>query len=243
MTLTVANKTSFLSHFLSPISRLSNSCSINIGDDEISTIIAAADNTAILYARYKSDIGTSGSKINLPDLSRLVKILKCIDKDAFELEHNRNSIKYRDSNIQFTYHLLEDGILNSPSISVEKIGNLTFNTKFKVSYSSMINLIKSSTFAINLNKLYIYTKDGNVYAEINDKQAHNVDSVSIKLCNGFYGDEIADPLPISFETIRTVVGSKCDMLTINVNTKLNVMTFDINNVESRLTYIISGLIK
>lgn len=243
MILTIPNKTTFLSHFLSPISRLSNSCCINISDKEISTIIAAADNTSILYARYKSDVGCSGSKLNLPDLSRLVKILKCIDKETFELDNNENYIKYKDSNIQFTYHLLEDGILSSPAISVDKISKLTFNTKFKVSYSSMINLIKSSTFAINLNKLYLYTKDGNVYAEINDRQSHNVDSVAIKLCDEFFGDEIVDPLPISFETIRTVVGSKCDALTINVNTKLNIMTFDINNVESRLTYIISGLIK
>ncbi len=243
MTLKVTSKSNFLAHFLSPVSRLSNSCVVNIGDNDVSTIISAADNTAILYARYETELGDTGSKINLPDLGRLIKILQCIDLESFELELDTNCITYRDSNMQFKYHLLEDGILNTPSISTDKIGNLTFNTNFKVPYSSMVNLIKSSSFVLNLNKLYLYTKDGSVFAEINDKQAHNVDSVSVKLCNGYYGDDIDDPLPVSFETIRTIMSAKCDDITINVNSKLNVMTFDINNSESRLTYIISGLIK
>ena len=91
--------------------------------------------------------------------------------------------------------------------------------------------------------MYIFTKDGNVYAEINDKQSHNVDSVSIKLCDEYSGADIKDPLPLSFETIRTIIGAKCDYIKINVNSQLNVMTFDINNNESKLTYIVSGLIK
>ena len=243
MTLKITNKSNFLSYFFNPISRLSNSCVVNIGDDSISTIIAAADNTAILYARYKTDLGASGSKINLPDISRLTKILQCIDRDTFNLDLDNNSIKYKDSSIQFKYHLLEDGILASPAISTEKIAALTFNTNFKVPYTGILNLLKSATFAVNLNKLYIYTKDGNVYAEINDKQSHNVDSVSVKLCDEYTGDDIEEPLPLSFETVRTIVGAKCDFVKINVNTQLNVMTFDINNSESKLTYIVSGLIK
>lgn len=243
MTLKVTNKSNFLSYFLNPVSRLSNSCIVNVDETNISTIIAAADNTAILYARYETELGVAGSKINLPDLGRLTKILQCIDKESFDLDLDSNCIKYKDSKIQFKYHLLEDNILKSPAISIEKIAGLTFNTSFKVPYSSFLNLIKSSTFAINLNKLYISTNEGGVYAEINDKQSHNVDSVCVKLCDSYAGDEIATPLPLSFETVRTIVGAKCEFIKINVNSQLNVMTFDINNSESKLTYIISGLIK
>ena len=243
MILKIANRSNFLSYFLNPVSRLSNSCIVDVAEDNISTIIAAADNTAILYARYQTDLGAAGNKINLPDLGRLNKILQCIDSDKFNLDLDSNCIKYKDSKIQFKYHLLEDNILKSPSISIEKIAGLTFNTSFKVPYTSFLNLIKSSTFAINLNKLYISTSEGGVYAEINDKQSHNVDSVCVKLCDEFNGEEIVNPLPLSFETVRTIVGAKCENIKINVNSQLNVMTFDINNNESKLTYIISGLIK
>jgi len=243
MKLTVSNKNNFLSYFFNPISRLSNNCVVDVGEKEISTIIAAADNTAILYARYKSELGAAGTKVNLPDIGRLVKILQCINKDTFNLSLDNNCLKYKDNDIQFKYHLLEDGILAAPAISIEKIGKLTFNTNFKVPYSSIVNLIKGSTFAINLNKLYIFTKDNCVYAEINDKQSHNVDSVCVKLCDKYEGESIETPLPLSFETVRVIIGAKCDYIKINVNTQLNVMTFDINNNESHLTYIVSGLIK
>lgn len=243
MNLTVSNKSNFLSYFLNPVSRLSNSCIANVNEDSISTIIAAADNTSILYAKYETKLSESDIKLNLPDLSRLTKIVQCIDKDDFDITLAENCLKYKDSRIQFKYHLLENNILTSPPISVDKIKALTFDTTFEVPYSNILNLIKTSTFAISLNKVYFYTKDGSVYAEINDKQAHNVDSVCIKLCDSYTGKDIPDGLPIGFETLRTIIGARCEKVTVNINQQLNVMTFGINNNESNLKYIVSGLIK
>ena len=37
--------------------------------------------------------------------------------------------------------------------------------------------------------------------------------------------------------------SRCDEIDVSVNTKLNVMTFIINNNDIETTYIISGLAK
>mgnify|MGYP001414213476 FL=1 len=243
MNLTVSNKSNFLSYFLNPVSRLSNSCIANLDSESISTIIAAADNTSILYAKYKANLGESDIKLNLPDLSRLTKIIQCINKDDFQLNLAENCLKYKDSRIQFKYHLLENNILTSPPISVDKIKALTFDTTFEVPYSNILDLIKTSTFAISLNKVYFYTKEGNVYAEVNDKQSHNVDSVCIKLCDSYTGKDIPDGLPISFETLRTIIGARCEKVIVNINQQLNVMTFNINNDESNLKYIVSGLIK
>ena len=243
MNLTVSNKSNFLSYFLNPVSRLSNSCIANLDSESISTIIAAADNTSILYAKYKANLGETDTKLNLPDLSRLTKIIQCINKDDFQLNLAENCLKYKDSRIQFKYHLLENNILTSPPISVDKIKALTFDTTFEVPYSNILDLIKTSTFAISLNKVYFYTKEGNVYAEVNDKQSHNVDSVCIKLCDSYTGKDIPDGLPISFETLRTIIGARCEKVIVNINQQLNVMTFSINNDESNLKYIVSGLIK
>lgn len=243
MNLTVSNKSNFLSYFLNPVSRLSNSCIANLDSESISTIIAAADNTSILYAKYKANLGESDIKLNLPDLSRLTKIIQCINKDDFQLNLAENCLKYKDSRIQFKYHLLENNILTSPPISVDKIKALTFDTTFEVPYSNILDLIKTSTFAISLNKVYFYTKEGSVYAEVNDKQSHNVDSVCIKLCDSYTGKDIPDGLPISFETLRTIIGARCEKVIVNINQQLNVMTFSINNDESNLKYIVSGLIK
>ena len=87
------------------------------------------------------------------------------------------------------------------------------------------------------------TKDTNVYAEVNDRQAQNVDSICIKLCDKFNGTPISTPLPVSFDTIRTLVGCRGVSIKALINTELNVMTFEINNNDVKMTYIISGLVK
>ena len=112
-----------------------------------------------------------------------------------------------------------------------------------MSYASLLSLIKSASFTLNINKVYISCKDDAVYAEVDDKQAHNVDSIKLKICGAYKGLSIEDPLPVSFETIRTLATSRCDEIDVSVNTKLNVMTFIINNNDIETTYIISGLAK
>ena len=37
----------------------------------------------------------------------------------------------------------------------------------------------------NINKVYISCKDDAVYAEVDDKQAHNVDSIKLKILSNY----------------------------------------------------------
>ena len=243
MILPILNRPDFVSKFLLPVSKISNSAVFKISKKGISTLLSAADNTVILYGKYNSELDVQDDmSVNLPDLSRLVRVLQCIDHDAVDLSIQDNNIKYSSPSMRFTYHLLEDGIIVPPSISVDKIKSIEYDTSFTVPFNSIINLIKGSSFTININKVYISTKDGDVYAEINDKQTHNVDSIALKLCEGYKGLPIDTPLPISFETIRTLAGTRCDDIEILVNSKLNVMMFKINNSNIDITYIVSGLV-
>jgi hypothetical protein len=243
MILSITNRPDFISRFLSPVSKIGGSAVFNITENGISTLLSAADNTVILYAKYKGDVDVQENvSVNLPDLSRLIRVLQCIEDDSIDLDIQDNNIKYKSSHMRFTYHLLEDGIIAPPSISVDKIKKIQYDTSFTVPYNSIINLIKGSAFTVNINKVYISTKDGNVCAEINDKQSHNVDNISLKLCDGYKGLSIDTPLPISFETIRILAGTRCDDIEILVNSKLNVMMFKINNGNIEITYIVSGLV-
>ena len=103
--------------------------------------------------------------------------------------------------------------------------------------------IKSSTFTIDINKIYFQTEGGCVYAEINDRQSSNVDNIRIKLCDEYTGTEINTPLPVSLDTIRNLAGIKCAEMKVSINTELNVMTFGINTTDINMLYIVSGLIK
>lgn len=244
MTLNLQNKDDFVKYFLSPIGSINNSAIVNIGTDGLVSLVSGDDKTIILYAKYDTSMEVDDNvSLSLPDLGRFVKILQCIEGPGVSLDVEDNNISYRSSDMRFKYHLLEDGILSQPPISVDKINSLQFDTVFELKRSSFLNLIKSSTFAVNLNKVYFLTKDGCVFADIDDKQAHNVDSVCIKLCDEFTGAPIVDPLPISFDTIRRLSTLRSTAVVVSINTKLNVMSFRVNNNGIHMNYIISGLAK
>jgi hypothetical protein len=244
MILSIHNTEDFLSKFLRPISKINNSCILNIAPDGITTVLAGADNTVVLYAHYDHSTGVDAeTSLNIPDLNRLIKVLECIELDSIDMVLNSNHLEYKSDDIRFKYHVLEPGILTSPAISIEKIKKIEYDTAFALPYTSLVNLIKSSMFAININKVYILTEGDNVYTEVDDKQSHNVDSIRLKMCSGFTGEPINEPLPVSFETMRTLAGCRCDKINVLINTKLNVMTFEVNNNNIKTTYIISGLAK
>ena len=244
MILKIEDRAEFIDNFLIPLSRINNSCILKHSDKGITTLMSAADNTVILYGKYDVALELDAPvSLNIPDVGRLTKILQCINKPSIELEINTNNVKYTSDDLRFTYHLLDDGILSQPPVSVEKIKKLEYNTSFKLPYDSLINLIKSSTFTLNINKVYISTKNGCIYAEISDKQSHNCDSICIKLSEEYTGDQITDPLPVIFDTVRILATSRTDSINVYINSKLNVMTFEVNNNKVKMTYIVSGLMK
>ena len=243
MTVTLKNKSEFVNHFLVPLSKIDDACIVKFNSKGCNVLLSASDNTVILYGVYEADFGDIDIKISIPDLKRLIQILSCITDRDIDLDVDECRIKYESSDLRFTYHLLDQDILSAPAVSVDKIKSISYDTFFSIPYNALINLLKSSAFTLNINKVYFYTKGDCVYAEINDKQAHNTDSICIKLCDEYNGSSIDEPLPVSFDTIRTLSGLRCDDITVRINPKLNVMTFNINIDNINMMYIISGLIK
>ena len=244
MEVVLPNKDEFVNSFLNPLNKISESCVLKLQPAGFTSLLAAADNTVVVYGAYTCNAPDDADlKLNIPDLARLIRVLQCIDSNTVKLTVEGNKIKYSSNDIRFTYHLLHDGILSLPPLSLEKIKQLEFDTTLKVPCASINNLIKSSTFTLNINKVYFFTKDGSVYAEINDMQSQNVDSICIKLCDKYEGEGIETPLPVGFDTIRTLSSIKCHDMVIKINKKLNVMTFGINNNNVAVKYIVSGLVK
>ena len=242
MIVNLQNKAEFVDKFLKPVSRISNKCIFNIASEGIHSILCTDDHSIVLYSQYTTELDVDEPvDVSVPDLMRFIKILECVDASTMSLELTSNNIQYKSSNIKFKYHLLENGILKPPAIDAQKIEQLEYDTHFSMPYTSLISLIKSGGFTLDINKVYLMTKDDDVYAEIDDKQAHNVDSICLKICEGYRGLPIDSPLPVSFETVRTLAGSRCENVEVSINTKLNVMQFVINTDNIKSTYIISGL--
>ena len=170
-------------------------------------------------------------------------MIQCIPGDSIELDVYDSVIKFESKDVRFNYYLLDDGIIETPPLSEQKIKEIEYNTNFKLPYETLIGLIKSSSFVVDIHKVYFFTKDGAVYAEVNDKKRQNIDNICLKLSDNYNGDQITTPLPMSLETIRLLGSARSENIDVLINNKLNVMMFGVNNNDIKLTYIVSGLVK
>lgn len=242
MTIPIHNKTEFVDKFLTPLSRINNSCSLLLKGDKLTALVATPDASVILNAMWKfSDEFAEENKLNIPDINKLIKVLDCIREDYVTLKINSNNISYNEKGIKFKYHLLEDGILSTPAINMEKVKALQFETEFGITNNDLQSLIKSSTFASETDKLYIRTGDGVVYSELTDKNKSNVDSIELVLSQEYTGSEIDNPLALSFEIIRTVSCNRFGNVATKINSSLGVLLFELNNSNVELIYVASGL--
>jgi len=87
----------------------------------------------------------------------------------------------------------------------------------------MSSLIKASTFTVDTDKLYVYTRDGKVYCELTDKQKHNIDSFSSILSDGFDGDDITTSIPVNFEVFRLMSSLRFETCDISIDPERKVL--------------------
>lgn len=242
MELVIKNKGEFLTKFLKPVCNISDSGNLKIQENKITSINATQDASVILFAQSNIEIGTDKPVVlNCPDLRRLERIITLLDTDEVRLKYNGNNLNYNDGKIRFTYHLLENGIINGPSLSAEKIAKLDFNIKFTVDHTQIIELIKGSSFANTASKLYISFVDGKVYGEIADKTNSLLDTFAIVLNDCYTVSEPVNDIPIVFEIIKIISSVKFDKLIVNINPKLGVILFEISEDQYKLKYIVSAL--
>jgi len=241
----------FLEKILKPVNRLSESCVLKTDTEGLFTICSSPDNTVILYARIKTD--TTGLKdplrLNIINISKLLSGLTCLGEDgSFSIEYNNNNIKCSmknddGENTHFKYHLVDDTVVRECPIKIDKVAKLNFDTNFVITNPKIKQIMSGYAFAADLTKIYFYTKDGKVYAEINDKTLQNVDNISMKIADSFSGDDINTPTPISTEVFKNLATCRTDV-NVKINNQFKVFIFqnkDDNDVE--LKYIVSALVK
>ena len=153
-------KTKLSSKFLKPISFVSDRCIFNIENNQICTLTHSENNgdTVILYGKLNIPVKADKLiKLNIPDVKRLNRVIDCIGEKDVELDIDSNSINYNSSSVRFKYHLLEDGIIQSPIINLKKIKQLTFDSEFVMEQTKIIEILKASSIVPDSNKMYFYT--------------------------------------------------------------------------------------
>lgn len=238
--LTILNKSNFLSKFLVPISRIQETCLITLRDGHVFSLVNAENNIK-LYARC-DDIKYSGESLNLgfSDIKKLIKAIDMIQDNEVELRLNSNNIEYTGKNNMFKIFLTDDSNIPLPKISIKKIMDFQYDTKFLVNPDIFSNLIKSSAFITNSNKVYITTVDGGVMAELNDKTKKNVDVFTIKISETFDGSNVRS-IPFPFDLFKIINGySKTNNIGMSINNNVGIIAIDVFDNNYILKYIASA---
>jgi hypothetical protein len=238
-------KSKALPYFFSPISRLTDKCSLIIGKNIISSLSTTEDKNPILYATFNcvTDVPEGEEKtICIPDIKKLIVAFNCLPDDTVDMEITSNSIDCIQSGIKFKYHLLEETTLPKEIVSRKKIDSLVFDSSFVLSKESLMTILRGCTFNPNTEKIYFYIKDDKVFADINDKEIPNTDNIMFFISDSYTGEAIKTPLPIKIDYIKGFMGLKSD-ISVSVNTKLKYLLFSVKTGEFNVRYVVSPLIK
>lgn len=243
-TLKIDNKQSFVNGFLSPISKLSENTVVKVRPGEFNSLSSSSDGTLIVNCVLPQHNDVDDTIfLNIPDINKFVKVLSCVTDESIIFKFNNNNLEYRSKDVGFKYHLLADGIIDPPTVDINKIKKIDFDFRFTIPASIINQLIKASTFTTDTNKIYFYVEDGKVFGTLTDKQRHNVDSFTQCVSDSHEGDALKKDLAIGFETMRIISSIRFENLYVRVNPDLNVFLFQIDMPSNgRIMIVSSGFV-
>ena len=225
--------------FLDAISKINEAAIVNVQAEpgQLSCLVSSTDNTLILSAELNHvDVNFSGTN-NIPDIKKLIRAIDSISTKDISLIVNSNNYEYKGDKMKFKYHLYEDGLIVKPSINIEKVKSFKFDISFQITKDILQAIIKGSTFATETNKVYLFTEDGSLKAELTDRARHNTDAFCLDL--GEVDFELK-PLPLNLDNLKLL--STIDrVINVGVNTDYGVCVFDIEATDIKLKYIITSL--
>ena len=242
------NKKEIVDQFLNPISRISEECSLSFRSDSVSTLVNDQTGAIILYGKIKTKTGLSDDQtisLNFKDLRKLIKIFDCIKDEEFQLkvDDNASIISHKSPGLSFKLHLVLDSVIKKCTASLDKISKLTFDSDFELTGDKISEILKGSIFATSSDKVYFYTKDGAVFAELTDKATHEVDSITFSVANVYNGGDISTPLPFNMEILRIINSGKPEKTAVKLNNTYKILLFEICNPKVTFKYIIPGYTK
>lgn len=241
----------YLEKILKSINKLTESCVLRVKEDKIYSVSSSCDNSIILLAICKIPAVLDAVKLNIINIKKLLNGLYFLGDDGeFTVKLFSNNIKCYSKNQEslennhLVYHLVDDGIIKESPVKVENIASLKFDTEFDISLAKLKQIMSAYTFVSEVAKIYFYSNDGKIYADIDDKTLQNVDKVTMLICNEYSGKSL-DPISIKLEVFKHLISSKLSVKVKLVNTEtLKVFVFNaIEDDNIDLTYVVSALVK
>lgn len=237
------DKNSFVYQFLLPLSKLTDNIILNISKDSICATCSTADAGVVVCAEYLSKFDIEKDVvINLPDIKKFLKLLENLDDANINLLYKSNHLSYNNKKIKFNYYLLEDGYVQRCPVSAAKIKNLTHDSEFNFTSENLAEVLRGHSIATDASKVYFFIKDNEVFAELNDREKQNINTIEYHITDEYKGQEFA-PIAINLESIRMLLGLRNQTFNVKINNTLKVFLFDINDINISIRFAISALVK
>jgi len=207
-------------------------------------VCSSQDGSIVLLATLKhNSLLDNIVKINLPDVKKFVRLLDCVDDNDVVISLENNHLKYNTVNFKFNYYLLEDSYMQRCPINPDKIKLLKYDSEFILSNIKFNEILKGSSIATDSDKLYFFTKNDEVYAELNDYNRQNINNITYLVTDKFSGEPIKNALPLNLENVRMLAGLRTENITVKINNSLKVTLFEIEDKHVSIKFIISALVK
>jgi len=240
------DKEAIVDKFLNPISRITEECSIHLSGNEIYALVNDLAGNIILYTKLQTQTSlTEDFVLNIKDIRKLSRVFDCVPSAIIDLDVDQNAsvLKYKSPELSFKLHLVNENVIRKCQISLEKIAGLEFDSEFDLTGEKLSEILKGSVFATESNKMYFFSKDGCIYAELTDRATQDTDSVTFVVTNTISGEDITTPLPFSIEVLRLLSGQKPDNIKVKINNTYKLIAFEITTGVSETKYLIPAYVK
>ena len=237
-------KDEFIHKYLLPISKVADNVSLFTNEEGVYTVCSSQNGSStVLYSQYKTSLMSGVKRINIPDIKKFIRLLDCIECESVTLEFHNNHLRFNNDCIKFNYFLYEDSAMPRCNINPDKIKKITYDTSFTLATSKYNEILKGSSIATDSDKLYIHTKDGNVYAELNDHERQNINNICYLMSESYSGGDITSPISLGLENLRLLAGLKTNTFSVGVNKDLKLVCFEYKDGLAEAKFLISGLVK
>jgi len=232
-----------VSHFLLPLGKLTDNVILNLTSDKVVATCSTPDAGVVVCAEYISEFDVDKSlTLNLPDVKKFSKLLDGLADEYITLTFNSNHLAYKSSSIKFNYFLLEEGYVQRCPVSSAKIQGLTHDSCFTLTSDKLNEILRGHSIASDASKVYFFLQDGEVYAELNDKERQNINNIMYSVTDEIEGEEF-NTLALNLESLRMLTGLRNSKFEVKINNKLNVFLFDIIEEKINIRFAISALVK
>ena len=229
----------FVENLLNPVSKIADNLSLSFLEEGFAkTMVGSADNSVILLSKIPCKITESSSQIIVPECKTFLRLFSGVNNSQITLRVDSNAISYKDKDISFKYHLLDESyIANKKAFSEEKLNKIVYDTSFECSRQKFSEIIKYNSIVPDAEKLYFFTQEGKVYAKLGDEQKANTNEIVTEISDSFEGSPLLENLPINIQSF--LLFSFNGNAKVEINSSLKLLKFS----TQHLSYIVSGLVK